>query len=523
MTPVGLSDFGTIGPLSWRGGLSIARRMKPHRAFGLLGAALALTYSLLPHNGVAGWLIYDAIGAACVGAIVVGIRRNRPVPATPWVVCAVGLGLFAGGDAIWSVYGEVLHRVAPVVSLADALYIPAYLALAAGCLGFARSRGGRDPDALLEASIAGFGGAVLVWSLVILPTTSSSIPLVDRVVVSLYPLMDVAILAVLIRLALVPGPRPPVIRLVLASFSLLLFGDVVYAILQQTGSYTPGVLDATWLLAFVALGTAALHPGMSSLSERDSPREAAPMGWGRTLILGSALLIGPAMMLDFELSEANPKGAVDAMFTAIVSILVLWRIVRATRQREYTEETLIHDVLHDPVTGLANRRLLLDRLQQAIARLARGGSGIALLFLDLDRFKDVNDGLGHAAGDRLLAAVGQRLSEATRPGDTVARLGGDEFVVLCDAVLSREDASGTAKRILDVLSRAFDLSEGRAFVTASIGIALATDLGVPAEELIRDADIAMYRAKEGGRNRFEFFDEALGAPTTPRLDAVTVP
>jgi diguanylate cyclase (GGDEF)-like protein len=480
-----------------------------------------LLYAVLPHADPIGDLAYDVFGVACVVAMVVGIRRQSgSARLTPWILCAVGLALFVAGDAVWSVYGDILHREAPVASLADALYLPAYVALAVGCLGFARSRGGRDPDALLDATVVALGGGVLVLSLVIMPSAGSLTPVIDRVVVSSYPVMDLAILTVLIRLALVPGRRSPVLWLVLGSFSFMLCGDLVYAVLQQSSSYTAGLLDATWLLAYVGLGAAALHPEMGSLTERSSHREETTLGWGRTAMLGMALLVAPAVLITRGLAERDRGDVLDGVLTAVVSILVLWRIVRATRQRQRVEATLTHTALHDAVTGLPNRRLLLDRLQQAIARLGRGSVGVVVLFLDLDRFKEVNDGLGHATGDLLLAAVGQRLTGAVRPTDTVARLGGDEFVAICEGIDTSEEAGLMAARLMDVLAREFDFPSGEAFVTASLGMALATDPGASAEGLIRDAIAAMYRAKEQGRNRSEFFDDAMRSSTISPLDTV---
>lgn len=485
----------------------------------MVGAAIALLFAVLPHDNAIRGFVYNGVGAVCLAAMIVGIRRNRPTPATPWVACAIGLALYVGGDLVSTIYTQVLHRVPPGVSLADALYIPGSFALVAGCLGFARSKGGRDPDALLDAIVVAFGGGVLVWSLVIMPANVSPTPLVERAVSSIYPLMDLAILMMLVRLAFVPGRRSPALWLILGSVTIDLFADALSVILPRSAS-SASALDGIWLLGYVALAAAALHPDMRSLSERNEDPGATTLGWGRTLMLGTALLVGPAVLLSRGLSEANPGTTFDAILTAFVSSLVLWRVVRTTRQRQRIEATLIHTAMHDPVTGLPNRRLLLDRLQQAIARLGRGSVGVAVMFLDLDRFADVNDGLGHAAGDLILTAAGQRLLGAVRPTDTVARLGADEFVAICEGVDSHEGAGEAAARIMDVFSREFELPAGEAFVTATLGISLATDPRASAEGLIQDAASAMYRAKEHGRNRSEFFDDAMRSSTISTVEIV---
>ena len=180
---------------------------------------------------------------------------------------------------------------------------------------------------------------------------------------------------------------------------------------------------------------------------------------------------------------------------------------------------IAHQATHDSLTGLANRLLFSDRLELALARAKRHSSLAALLFLDLDRFKDVNDTLGHSVGDRLLTAVAARLQAALRATDslgrfgdediTVARFGGDEFVVLCEDLASEAGAVRVAERIQQALLTPFLLERTEHVVTASIGIVLASGAGRGAEGLLRDADIAMYRAKERGPGQWEIFDEAL--------------
>jgi diguanylate cyclase (GGDEF)-like protein len=182
------------------------------------------------------------------------------------------------------------------------------------------------------------------------------------------------------------------------------------------------------------------------------------------------------------------------------------------------EVELAHRVLHDPLTDLPNRTLFLDRLELALARLRRQQTSIAVLFIDLDNFKVVNDSLGHNAGDRLLVELGSRLCEAIRPSDTIARFGGDEFVVLCEDINEAHDAVAVGQRIVAAASEPFMLDGREMFVSASVGVALAIDCEATPETLLRDADAAMYRAKERGRGRVEVFDEALRTRIMERLD-----
>ena len=177
-------------------------------------------------------------------------------------------------------------------------------------------------------------------------------------------------------------------------------------------------------------------------------------------------------------------------------------------ERRRTEERTQHEALHDGLTGLPNRNLFLDRLRHALSAGARRETAIAVLFLDLDQFKLVNDSLGHEAGDELLAAVAPRIEQALRPGDTVARFGGDEFAVLADDVGDEHGATRIAERIAEALARPFILREREHFVSASIGISIGTG-AEPPEALIRDADSALYRSKEHGRGGYEIFDEVM--------------
>jgi diguanylate cyclase (GGDEF)-like protein/PAS domain S-box-containing protein len=174
-------------------------------------------------------------------------------------------------------------------------------------------------------------------------------------------------------------------------------------------------------------------------------------------------------------------------------------------ERRASGEALAHQAIHDPLTGLPNRMLFVDRLGRELSRAASLRSRVAVLFLDLDRFKVVNDSLGHSAGDRLLVAVADRLSGAMRPDDVVARFGGDEFTVLCQNVTSVETAELIAERLAEVIAKPVALVEGEVFVTASIGIAISDGQNETPETLLRNADAAMYRAKELGRDRAELF------------------
>ena len=186
------------------------------------------------------------------------------------------------------------------------------------------------------------------------------------------------------------------------------------------------------------------------------------------------------------------------------------------------QEQLRHDALHDRLTGLSNRSLFMDRLERAFSRLERHPDALfAVLFLDFDRFKNINDSLGHLAGDQLLQAIAQRLRETLRPGDTISRFGGDEFALLLEDVQDLEGATLVAERVQNALRLPFPLGAQQVFSSASIGIALGHAGYERAEDLLRDADMAMYRAKERGKARHEVFDAEMHTSAVALLQLET--
>ena len=216
-----------------------------------------------------------------------------------------------------------------------------------------------------------------------------------------------------------------------------------------------------------------------------------------------------------ELSLSAWETSEGRFYTAIVRDITDRRAT--DQQRETFELQLAQRALHDPLTSLPNRALLTDRMEHALARASRRSSSVALLCLDLDRFKIINDGYGHHAGDQLLVAVSERLQNVLRPDDTIARTGGDEFAVLCEDVSGRADAVALVERVERALSAPFLVETQEVTVTATIGVATAPGASGRADQLLRDAEVAMEQARQRGRGQHALYDESMRADVAAQL------
>ncbi|EAT16629.1 EAL domain-containing protein [Desulfuromonas acetoxidans] len=192
-------------------------------------------------------------------------------------------------------------------------------------------------------------------------------------------------------------------------------------------------------------------------------------------------------------------------------------IIRDISERKAAEDQLVHQAYHDPLTGLPNRLLISDRLKLAIAKARRHKTQAVLLLLDLDRFKNINDTLGHAVGDRILTTLAQRMQETLRDTDTVARFGGDEFLVLLEDIRELSDVVSLAQKLSDLVSQPVLIDGEEMCLTTSVGISVAPEDSIEVDQLIRFADTAMYRAKEKGRNNFQFYTPDMNAHAGRRL------
>ena len=271
-----------------------------------------------------------------------------------------------------------------------------------------------------------------------------------------------------------------------------------------------------------ALGEAAQIIGVGNggvlewTADSEAPVVRAGLGVCSSEALLAATLTGEIEGRDGSWGRIALQAAAEPRFAVADADFVqaLANILADALQQRASEDDIRYQALHDPLTGLPNRVLFMDRLGHA---LSRPDAEIAVVLLDIDNFKLVNDSLGHGAGDELLMETAPRLKDALRPGDTIARLGGDEFVVLLERIPDESAAARIAERMVAAFARPFQLAAGEHFANASLGIALAGDSDRVPANLVRDADAAMYQAKSRGRGRFEVFDRAMRLRTVARL------
>ncbi|HEX6291050.1 MAG TPA: bifunctional diguanylate cyclase/phosphodiesterase [Herpetosiphonaceae bacterium] len=486
-------------------------------------------------------LYYVVLAGTNIAAICVGMRLHRPPLRLPWYLFLLAQILTSLGNAAWTYYELVLGIESPFPSLADALYLVGYLSLIAGMLLLVHRRMRReDRGSVIDATIVAVSIGILGWVYLMEPyTRNPALTLAEQFVSMAYPLLDICLVAIIVNLLLSPGPHPRSYIFLAWSFSLILLTDVVYAIMQLNRTYATGsIVDFGWLLAYVGFGVAALHPSMHSLAE-PAPTPKVKITRQRFVLLAAASLLGPTV-LAVEIARGRPiwvpvivGGSAVLFLLALARMHNLVQILKATMEQlettlsslkiavqnyQQVEALLSHQAFHDSLTNLPNRALFKDRLQRALAHTQRHQQSLAVLFLDLDEFKYINDRFGHKTGDALLIMMSERLQASLRAEDTAARLGGDEFTVLLEELPDIHGAVMVAERIIGELDKPFVVGDQTFFVTASIGITWSATGQEHADELLRQADVAMYRAKSLGKARYALYDPEMNARALERLD-----
>lgn len=434
------------------------------------------------------WLSLVTMLSVTTGALVMigcGLHRHRPARPLPWYLLSGSAALFAAGSTMRDLGG-------PVVRCGDICLLTANVVTAVAAAAWQRPRRVRgDYDLALDSSLICLAALLASWTFLISPAVGSATAGEALLIVG-HPLLDAVLLAFLAHSVATVGRAEIALRLLHLGLTAVLVGDVLGS-LDRAGQVQVDLATqrTPMLVAYAAIGIAALHPTMTALGRqrRVHPHRSRQ----RASVIAGALIVAALVPVLGSTLETADRVVVSALF-ALLLIGVLLRSERAIQRSLRSERRARYQADHDMLTGLLNRSALLRTLAREHATWRRGPLG--LLFIDLDGFKRVNDSYGHAVGDELIADAAARIRRVAGRDLVVARYGGDEFVIL--APFSARQAAILAERLLDAFATPFALSPGEVRVTASTGIACTTDgrCGVRVGDLIRDADAAMYHAKE---------------------------
>lgn len=479
----------------------------------LAGVACIAVYYALPSAGLAQAVLFVSVNVAAMLAAWRAAVRASGVNRFVWTCIGTALTLAAVANVPY--YGIPLVTGAPLPfpSLADALFLATQPCLIVALIRLVRQRRREDRlGDLLDTAIVVLGGTSLMWQLVIAPVinTAGMSPLGHLVAVA-YPVGDLVVFAMLVRLVFAGSNRILSKQFLLTGIGFLLAGDVLLAVQVANGTYaTGGPVDGMWMAYYAMFAVAALHPSASVLCVRSSAL-GHRITSVRLILMFAAVLVGPLLMtLD------QREAPVIAAVSVVVFALVMARMAGLNKRLLSVGSELEKRASTDSLTGLANRAAFRSRLQDCLAETGRPVDGLAVLFVDLDDFKDVNDRLGHAAGDALLVVVADRLRATVRSDDLVARLGGDEFAILVQGPRAADEADAVGQRVVVDLAEPTFINGTVVHVGASVGLA-EYGRGTDADDLMRNADVAMYSAKSRGKSRVERYDSALHAAVEDRL------
>ncbi|WP_229070281.1 bifunctional diguanylate cyclase/phosphodiesterase [Actinoplanes sp. DH11] len=454
------------------------------------GTAATVGYYLLPRDGVAASMLYNAIGFCSALMIVAGVRRYRPRRPAMWYLFAAGQMSAVIGDLIWSYYVFVLHQE-PYPSFADVWYLAAYPPLVLGLLQFVRSRTRSDMETLVDAGMVAAGLGLVFWIFVLQPTaTTASASVLEKVISIAYPAADAVLLALLTRLFIGAGARTPSARLLGAGALLLFAADATFSVLSLHSGSDGYELSAGWLLSYVFWGAAALHPSMAAEGP-PAPAADAAVSRGSVVLTAVCSLLAPAMLFVPQAGASLTGRFAIATVGIVLCVLAFVRTHGLIRKVQRKTHQLEHLATHDDLTGTANRR----HFENTLRRIPLHDSP-QVVFLGLTGFKSVNDELGRHVGDEVLGQLAARIRGAAPTPASVARMGGDEFAVLLPGHTDGA-ADQVAARLAEVMREPVLAGSNELLVGAAIGIGDSDGATGPAE-VLRRAEAAMYAAKDTG-------------------------
>ena len=406
---------------------------------------------------------------------------------------------------------------------AESLFLVSQLLLVIGLIFIIRRRlTGQVGNVLADGLIVGIGTWLIVWVYLVQPSlgitgNSASFTTVRSLTLGV-AMIVLFLLVTLLFSETAPSPANAFIGIAVA---LSLTGIILRAVVTRGDiSFSTATLDAPLLMAIAMAGAGFAHPTIRHATANGS-RTVTPALMTRLLTTTSSL-VAPIIILAIDKPADNQDTTVRTITVCVLAVVVMTRVVQSVRLNANTQDQLVRNALTDSLTGLPNRVLMLQHIESAMRSSWRTHLQPTILFIDVDRFKNINDSLGHSIGDDVLTEVSRRITSAVPPHATVARIAGDEFVVLDATTETVTQSVLLAEQVLDSLRSPITTRDGDMFVTASIGVAYApTAVELSANELMRHADTAMYRAKNAGRNCIALFDESMLESVTKRLDVET--
>jgi diguanylate cyclase (GGDEF)-like protein len=454
-----------------------------HAATGLGGHAVELP--------IRDWItsaVYILVGVIVCWRVLRTTEARRA-----WTFFAVGVSIYGLGNVLWAVWIEHLPNP-PIPSICDGMWLTLYPACYIGIVSLARVKEQRVPARIwLDGVVAGLGIAAVGAAIVLRPVLASVSGNTAAVITEMaYPICDLLLAALVVGVLALRGWRLDRMWAMLGcGFITLAVADCMYALQVAEGAAAPSTAtNLVYDIGVLLLALAAWQPPQAQ--DREAVPSAAVLG------IPAAFTVSALGLLIYDhFSPLDPLALTLAMLTMCAALARTWLAFRDVRALAETRR----QALTDDLTEMPNRRDFLARLHEGIAASRASATSIALLIVDLDHFKELNDTLGHDAGDQLLCQVGERLRSVLRASDTAARLGGDEFgVLLCDPSDCAR-AEVVADKLLKAIAEPFPIKGLRLRVTASIGIALYPEHARDGEELMQHADIAMYEAKTAQSGR----------------------
>jgi len=475
-----------------------------------------------------GMLLYAGLGLVSTGSIVVAVVRNRGVPRGPWLLIASALLLFMVAQYLRAEAGALgdLTRTRTIVP--DVIGLPAYGLLGLGLVGLIRIRRRfleGTFDLFIDAATVGLSVLAVLWIFLIVPTLGESqTPLATKLVLAAYPLASVMILVCATQVFFTGRRHKEQVALtaMMLGMGAMFVGDTVSNLADFQVVVPPRwIIDLPYGVTFTCILFFCWHPTFRDIA-KPVPRSEGSSARVRLVTLGLALVIPAVVAVSWSGGSFQDRMVLGVICLAVASFSVA-RVLRALALEARISEHLAHQATHDGLTDLSNREAAIAHLAQRLEDRMVDQSAVAVLFLDLDRFKLVNDTFGHAMGDQLLLAIALRLRKLPTPVSLVARIGGDEFVLVLHRVGSVLDAVSQADRVRTELAIPVQIGDVELPVSVSIGVAYAdpTQQDLDPATLLRDADTAMYRAKDTGRDAVVVFDSAMRDRTVRRLELET--